>query len=189
MRPEKEIIEELRKGTATAFDNLYKAYSQKLYSFAFTFLKSREDAQEVVQDTYSKIWEKRKSIDSNQSFKSFLFSIGYHSTIDLLRHRLKEAKYREQLLVKASSNYNLEQAIEFGDLLEHVNHLIEELPPRKLEIYKLSRIEHLSYSEIAEKLNISVKTVENGINFSMNFIRGHLGKDTLAVMLYASLFL
>jgi RNA polymerase sigma-70 factor (ECF subfamily) len=189
MRSEKEIVEELREGTATAFDNLYKAYSQKLYSFAFTILKSREDAEEVVQDTYFKIWEKRKSLDSNKSFNSFLFSIAYHSTIDLLRQRLKDNKFRDQVVVKASSNYNLEEAIEFGDLLEHVNHLIEELPPRKLEIYKLSRIEHLSHSEIAERLNISVKTVENGINFSMNFIRGRFGKDTLAVLLYTSLFL
>jgi RNA polymerase sigma-70 factor (ECF subfamily) len=189
MRPEKEIVNDLKEGVAGAFDDLYKAYSQKLYAFAFTFLKSREDAEEVVQDTYFKIWERRKSIDSNQSFNSFLFSVGYHTTIDLLRQRLKEKKYRENVLVKASSNYNLEETIEYGDLLEHVNHIVEELPPRKLEIYKLSRIDHLSYSEIAEKLNISVKTVENGINFSLNFIRKHLGKDSLEILLYASLFL
>ena len=188
MRPEKEIVEELKEGMTSAFDNLYKAYSHKLYSFAFTFLKSREDAEEVVQDTYFKIWEKRKGIDSNQSFNSFLFSIGYHITIDLLRQRLKEKKFRDQVLVKASSNYNLEETIEYGDLLEQVNHIVEDLPPRKLEIYKLSRIDHLSYSEIAEKLNISVKTVENGINFSLNFIRRRLGKDTLAILLCASLF-
>ena len=189
MRPEKEIVEEMRMGRVSAFDTLYKAYSHKLYSFAFTFLKTREDAEEVVQDTYFKIWEKRDSIDSSQSFKSFLFSIGYHSTIDLLRQRLKERKFREIVLVKATSNFNMEEAIEFGDLLEHVNHIVEELPPRKLEIYKLSRIDHLSYGEIAEKLNISVKTVENGINFSLNFIRKHLGKDSLEILLYASLFL
>ena len=189
MRPEKEIVEEMKTGMASAFDNLYRAYSHKLYSFAFTFLKSREDAEEVVQDTYFKIWEKRSSIDSSQSFKSFLFSIGYHSTIDLLRLKLKERKFREMVLEKATSNFNLEESIEFGDLLEHVNHIVEELPSRKLEIYKLSRIDHLSYNEIAEKLNISVKTVENGINFSMKFIRGRLGKDSLAIFLYAYLFL
>ena len=90
----------MREGMAGAFDNLYKAYSHKLYSFALTFLKSREDAEEVVQDTYFKIWEKRNSIDSNQSFSSFLFSIGYHSTIDLLRQRLKEENLRASSLKK-----------------------------------------------------------------------------------------
>lgn len=189
MKPEREIVEELREGMASAFDNLYKAYGHKLYTFAFTYLKSKEDAEEVVQNTYFKIWEKRKSLDSNQSFNSFLFSVGYHSTIDLLRQRLKEKKSREFILEKVVSNFNLEESIEFGDLLEHVNHIVLELPPRKLEIYKLSRIDHLSYSEIAERLNISVKTVENGINFSMNFIRGHFEKDTMALLLLATLFL
>jgi len=64
-----------------------------------------------------------------------------------------------------------------------------ELPPRKNEIYQLSRVNHLSYHEIAEKLNISVKTVENSINFSLNFIKKRLGKDSLLMLLYAALFL
>jgi len=102
---------------------------------------------------------------------------------------LKERKYREIILNKASLNYNLEEAIEFGDLLENVQKIAMELPPRKNEIYQLSRVNHLSYHEISEKLNISVKTVENSINFSMNFIKKRLGKDSLLVLLYAALFL
>ncbi len=189
MKTERETVEELKDGMASAFDTLYKAYSHKLYAFALSILKSREDAEEVVQSTYYKIWEKRLSIDSNNSFKSFLFTVAYHVTIDMLRDRLKEKKYRENILQKATSNYNLEEAIEFGNLLEHVSHIVKDLPPRKHQIYHLSRIEHLSYSEIAEQLNISVKTVENSLNFSMNFIKSRLGKDSLVILLYIALFL
>ncbi|MEI6679362.1 MAG: sigma-70 family RNA polymerase sigma factor [Mariniphaga sp.] len=146
MKTEKEIIEELRGGVASAFDHLYGAYSHKLYYFSLSILKSKEDAAEVVQNTYLKIWEKRKSIDSSHSFKSFLFTVAYHIAIDLLRERLNERKYRENIL-------------------------------------------HLSYNESAGQLNISVKTVENSLNYTMNFIKARLGKDSLVFLLYAAIFL
>ncbi|MEI6679017.1 MAG: RNA polymerase sigma-70 factor [Mariniphaga sp.] len=189
MKTEKEIIEELRGGVASAFDHLYGAYSRKLYYFSLSILKSNEDAAEVVQNTYLKIWEKRKSIDSSHSFKSFLFTVAYHIAIDLLRERLNERKYRENILTKASSNYNLEEALGFGDLLKHVEHIVNQLPPRKHEIYHLSRIDHLSYNEIAGQLNISVKTVENSLNYTMNFIKARLGKDSLVFLLYTFFFI
>ena len=189
MKTEREIVEELKDGMASAFDKLYGFYSLKLYYFALSILKSKEDAEEVVQNTYFKIWERRKAIDTNHSFKSYLFSIAYHTTIDLLRERLKERKYREDILEKASSSYNLEESIEFGDIVEQVQQIVQELPARKYEIYQLSRTDHLSYGEIAGKLGISVKTVENSINFSINFIKKRLGKDSLIILLYASLFL
>jgi RNA polymerase sigma-70 factor (ECF subfamily) len=189
MKTEREIVEDVKDGMANAFDQLYQAYCDKLFRFAFSILKSKEDAEEVVQNTFFKIWEKRISIDSNLAFKSFLFTVAYRITIDLLRDRLNEKKHREYILNKASSNYNLEEAIEYGDLLEQVQKIVLELPPRKNEIYQLSRVNHFTYSEIAEKLNISVKTVENSINYSMNFIKTRLGKDSLIVLLYAALFL
>jgi RNA polymerase sigma-70 factor (ECF subfamily) len=170
MRTDKELIEEIKEGKAQAFNQLYGLYGHKLYIFALSILKSKEDAEEVVQNTYLKIWEKRKSIESDHSFKSFLFTVAYNLTVDLLRKRLKEKKYREKILQIATSNYNVEEAIECGDLLEHIQQIIKELPPCKKEVYRMSRINHLSYCEIAEKLNISVKTVENSINFSLNFI-------------------
>jgi len=189
MKTEKEIVEDVKEGKASAFDKLYEAYCRRLYFFAFSILKSREDAEEVVQNTFFKIWEKRKSIDSNYAFKSFLFAIAYNLIVDLLRERLKERKYKEIILDKAILNYNLEEAIEFGDLLVQVQKIVTDLPPRKSEIYQLSRVDHLSYSEIADKLNISVKTVENSITFSMNFIKRRLGNDSLFLLLYMALFL
>ena len=189
MKTEHEIVEEVKAGKASAFDQLYETYGHKLFRFALSILKSREDAEEVVQNTFFKIWEKRETLEKNHNFKSFLFTIAYNTTIDLLRERLKERKYRENITTKATANYNLEESSEFADLLEHINRIVGELPPRKLEIYQLSRKDHLVYSEIADKLNISVKTVENGINYSINFIKKRLGEDSLLILLYATLFL
>ena len=185
MKTEKEIVEELREGMASAFDILYGAYCQKVYVFVLSILKSREDAEEAVQETYFKIWENRKKMDPTQPFKSFLFTVAYRVAVDQLRERLKESKYREFIFEKATVSYNLEEAIEYGNLLSHIDLIVNDLPPRKHEIYQLSRVSHLSYREIAEKLNISVKTVENSINFSLNFLKSRFGKDSLIVILFA----
>ncbi len=188
MKTEAELISNVKEGKKSAFDTLFEIYSHKIYYFALSILKSKEDAEDVVQHTFFKIWEKRESINHNQSFKSFLFTIAYNVTIDLMRDRLKEKGYRENILIKATSNYNLEERIEYGDLLDRVNRIAEKLPPRKKEIYQLSRVHNLSHSEIAEKLNISVKTVENGIGYSLKYIKTHLGNHTVLGLLLAWIF-
>lgn len=189
MATEAELIDKLKSGMTSAFDMLFGMYSLKIYYFAYAILKSKEDAEDVVQHTFFKIWEKRESINRNQVFKSFLFTIAYNISIDILRARLKEKGFRENILVQASSNYNLEDRIEFGDLLDRITRIAEDLPPRKREIYLLSRVHNLSHSEIAEKLNISVKTVENGIGYSLKYIKTRLGNDPVLGLLLAWLFL
>lgn len=189
MKTEAELISNIKAGMTSAFDALFEIYSLKIYSFAFSILKSKEDAEDVVQHTFFKVWEKRESINSNLVFKSFLFTIAYNGSIDMLRQRLKEKGHRESILIQASSHYNLQERIEFGDLLDRVNQIAKELPPRKREIYLLSRVHNLSYLEIAEKLNISVKTVENGIGYSLKYIKTRLGNDPVLGLLLAWLFL
>lgn len=189
MTKEAELIANLKAGIVSSFDTLFGMYSLKIYYFAFSVLKSKEDAEDVVQHTFFKVWEKRGNIDSNLAFKSFLFTIAYHISIDILRARLKEKGYRENILMQASSKYNLQDRLEFGDLLDRVAKIAEDLPPRKREIFLLSRVHNLSHSEIAEKLNISVKTVENGIGYSLKYIKSRLGNDPLLGLLLAWLLL
>lgn len=188
MRTEIELAEGIKGSRVDAFDELYKTYAIPLHRFALSILKSGDDAEEVVQNTFFKIWEQRKKIQSSQALKAYIFTIAYHLIIDLMRSRLKEKKYREGILEKATTNYDIEESIEFGDLLDRIDFIVKDLPPRKLEIYQLSRINHLSHNEIAEKLGISVKTVENGITFSMNFIKKRLQENSLAIFICANLF-
>jgi RNA polymerase sigma-70 factor (ECF subfamily) len=189
MTPEAELISNVKAGMTSAFDALFEMYSLKIYSFAFSILKSKEDSEDVVQHTFFKVWEKRESLNGNLAFKSFLFTIAYNVSIDMLRERIKEKGHRESILIQASSNYNLEDRIEFGDLLDRINQIAKDLPPRKREIYQLSRVHNLTYSEIAEKLNISVKTVENGIGYSLKYIKTRLGNDPVLGLLLAWLLL
>jgi RNA polymerase sigma-70 factor (ECF subfamily) len=186
---EKILVAELRNSDVEAFDFLYHQYSNKLYRFAFSLLKNEEDACEIVQETFFRIWEKRNNIDSSKSFKSFLFSVSYHLIIDQLRVRLKDQEFRNSLNKYFSEPSNFqENRLDYNTLETEINKAVDELPEKRKEIYRLSREKGLSYKDIAEQLGVKPKTVENQINLALKHIKTRLGNDILPVLLFLSLF-
>ncbi|MGV8094101.1 MAG: RNA polymerase sigma-70 factor [Mangrovibacterium sp.] len=184
------LAKRIKKGDIKAFDLLYHTYSQKLYGFAFSMLKNHEDAKEIVQETFVKIWEKREVINPSGSIQAFLFSVSYHTTIDIIRKRFKDDQYRIYLqsqLPEQNNNSEGDPAY-YQELIRVLDETIRELPEQRKKIYLLSREEGLSHREIAEKLNISVKTVENQINLALKKIRKHLiSSDLLSLLLFSCL--
>ena len=186
---EKGLVSRLRDNDVKSFDILFDKYSTKLYRFSCSLLKNNEDGKEIVQETFFRVWEKRHEIDSSKSFKSFLFTISYHLIIDQLRLRLKDQEYRkflkehfktEELIVSSATDYD--------SLNRQIATIIEELPAKRKQIFTLSREKGLSHKEIAGRLNISVKTVENQINLALKLIKIRLGNDIIPVLLFLSLF-
>ena len=186
---EKILVAELRNSDVEAFDFLYHQYNNKLYRFAFSLLKNEEDACEIVQETFFRIWEKRNNIDSSKSFKSFLFSVSYHLIIDQLRVRLKDQEFRNSLNKYFSEPSNFqENRLDYNTLETEINKAVDELPEKRKKIYRLSREKGLSYKDIAEQLGVKPKTVENQINLALKHIKTRLGNDILPVLLFLSLF-
>jgi RNA polymerase sigma-70 factor (family 1) len=186
---EKTLVAKLKNNEAEAFDALFHKYSNKLFRFAFSLLKNEEDACEIVQETFFKIWEKRNNIDSSKSFKSFLFSISYHLIIDQLRERLKNQEFRNSLEKYFSERANFqENRLDYSTLETEINKAVNELPEKRKQIYRLSREQGFSHKEIAGQLGVKPKTVENQINLALKHIKTRLGKDFLAVLLFLSLF-
>lgn len=189
VKTETELVKELKDGFTSAYDELFNTYGNRVYKFAFSILKSREDSEEIVQDTFFKIWEKRRTIDHEQSFKSFLFTIAYNNIMTKFREKAKEKKYREYFITNASDHYDQEESILFDDIQNQVQKIIDRLPPRRKQIFILRKENNLTYKEIAGKLGISSKTVENNINLAIKYIKTQIGKDSLIILLYISLFL
>jgi RNA polymerase sigma-70 factor (family 1) len=186
---EKVLVTKLRNNDVEAFDFLYHQYSNKLFRFAFSLLKNEEDACEIVQETFFRIWEKRNKIDSSKSFKSFLFSVSYHLIIDQLRKRLKDQEFRNSLEKHFNKQVNLqENRIDYNTLETEINKAVDELPEKRKQIYKLSREQGFSHKEIAGQLGVKPKTVENQINLALKHIKTRLGKDILPVLLFISLY-
>lgn len=175
---DKQLVFELRNNKVKAFDAIFHKYSDKLYRFAFSLLKNDEDSKEIVQETFLRVWNNRQDIDISKSLKSYLFTISYHLIIDQLRFRLKDKKYRDFLYQYFDTNsFKINTSIDFNILNKQIEKAVEELPEKRKQIFKLSREKGYSHKEIAEKLGLSVKTVENQINRSLSHFRIRLGKD------------
>jgi RNA polymerase sigma-70 factor (ECF subfamily) len=186
---EKMLVLQLRNNEVKAFDALFHKYSGKLYRFSFSLLKNNEDAKEIIQETFFRVWNKRTEIDSGKSFKSFLFAISYNLVVDQLRLRMKDKEFRRFLQEYFEQGELCSPSeTDYETLTKQIESAVHELPDKRKQIYVLSREKGLSHKEIAGQLGISVKTVENQINLSLKHIRYRLGKDVLPVLLFLSLF-
>ena len=186
----KELVILLQKGEITAFDAIYNKYSKMIFQFVIRYLKQEEDTEEIVQEVFIKIWKSREKINCYFSFESFLFTIAYNSTISLLRKRLSEIKSLEYLK-SVQKNTNFESVIDdlqFKELNQKVQSLLNQLTPRQKQIYELSREHGLSHKEIAQKLNVSENTVKNHLVSALKFLRSHLDSSSTTHILFTTLF-
>jgi len=176
MSAKEEILVSLMKaGNSFAFEKLYFKYSKKLYNFAFNILKSKEDSEELVQNVFMKIWETRSEIKVELSFGSYIFRIAKNILLNQLKKRINEKVYMDYLqAIPENIIFHVEQELNFLELNQEIKRLIGELPEKRREIFLLSRNDGLSYKEIAEKLNISVNTINTQISKSLEHIRDHL---------------
>ena len=186
-----ELILLIQKDDRVAFYNIYERYSKRLYGFVLRYIKLKEDAEEIVQVVFVKIWESRNKIDAYASFESFLFTIAYNTTISLLRKRTNEKKYLDHLksLQHPVNSLNLIDEIHFNELNERVQSLLDELTPRQKEIFQLSREEGLLHDEIAKKLDISINTVKKHMANTLAFLKSHIDSSLTINLLFFCLFL
>ncbi|HAQ18681.1 MAG TPA: hypothetical protein DCR40_05515 [Prolixibacteraceae bacterium] len=190
IKEDKAYVECLKKDDFTAFDALFHKYSENLYAFALSITRDSFAAEEVTQLVFLKVWEKREQIKEHLSFKSFLFSVAYHETISWLRKEKSEKmRIGEFGRITGFQTNETEQTVEFRNIERLANQLIQEMPEKRKEIFILSREQGFSNREIAERLNISIKTVENQMTSALKYLREKLGKyDILGLLFYFLMF-
>ena len=172
---DQELLIKLRKGDIPAFDELYFRYAKKLMAFALTFFPNRELAQDGVQDIFIRIWEKRAELDDSKSFKTYLFQSVKFFMYNYARDKkpcctLEEAP--EHFFLKENK---VENDIAYHDLELAVFSLVEKLPKVQQEVFRLNKLEGFSAYEIAQKLNLSKRTIEHHIYLSTKTIKKELG--------------
>ena len=186
---DEELMQEIKADNMFAFDILYKKYSKKLYKFGYSILKSQEDAENLIQDVYLNTWENRHKVEKDYSVKSYLFSTAYNSAISIIRRKARESQFIEYLKsLQITNEEPVNVALEYNELTNKLNEIIKLLPQRQKEVYLLHRVDGLKYSEIAERLNISVNTIENHMSRALKTIREKLGNYSFIVILFSYLF-
>ncbi len=185
---ERLLVKQLSKGNLLAFNTLFRKYSNRLYRFALGYLKSEDEAEELVQEVFTKIWEKHSDLKEELSFKSFLFAIA----LNIIRKHFRTKAYLSEYF-KTGINPDLDmqtsQKITYDSLYQYITELVNQLPERRKEIFIKSRFEGLSIKEIAEELKISHKTVENQLTDALKFIRTNLNREIIPVILFFTLFI
>ena len=167
-------IEKINIRKQGVFDSYFRRYYQTLCYFAFNYLKVQDEAEDVVQEVFIKVWESREFIREDDNFKGLLFVITRNLIFNQHRKNVNEDFYKMTVLSAMETSYDLEEEITAYNLGEYIDHLIEELPERRRVIFNLSRKEHKSYKEIAFQLNISEKTVENQISEALKFLKKNI---------------
>ena len=160
-------IQELKQRIAlyddqSAYRELYVLFFKSLQQFAISFVRSPETAEEIVSDVFIKVWKKRAGLSRIHNLKLYLFISTKNCSLNYLRTRKKTLLQPEQYFVQLQSIYfNPEKLMLTAEMMNRVQKAINDLPPRCQLIFKLIKEDGLKYREVAELLNLSIKTIEN----------------------------
>ncbi|UZR97322.1 RNA polymerase sigma factor [Chondrinema litorale] len=169
------LIQKIKKGDQHAFDALFNRYHKQLCYFAFMYVSDRELAEEVVSDVFLKVWVKREKIQIKSNVKAYLYTITRNIIYDSVSAKsVKFAELTDQHYQEIYTRESPERTLIHKELDAEINSIINKLPTQCRIIFMLNRHDGLKYREIAELLNISIKTVENQMGKALKILKGSL---------------
>ncbi len=171
----------MEKLTQETFEGLFRDYFKPLVNFARKFLPDIDDAKEIVHDVFINLWEKKQTIDLQNSVKSYLYTSVNNRCLNFIRDNKKFNDNAE--LETADSSIPPADNFSEIEIQAIIDRTLQNLSPKVREVFKLSRYENLKYKEIAEKLDISQKTVESHISAALKELRKNL-KEYLSVIIF-----
>lgn len=186
---EREWVKRLSTGSEEAFNLLFRQYEKRLYAFAISLLPHAEDAEEVVQEVFYKVWKNRASLDEDKCFKSFIFTVGKNYIYNLLSKRVSQSTYQHYLKSEAVSfATTTEDAFQLHELQTNIQRIMNTMPEKRKKVFVMSRFEGLKNHEIAEQLGISLSTVENHINKALKALKQKLTVHEVQILLILTSF-
>lgn len=172
-----------RKANIEEFEHFFQEYYIPVLHYCGTILKDMDDAKDIVQQAFVSLWQKREETNFHTSSRAYLYKTTYNASLDFLKHKKIKLKHAQETL-------NTNSVAEFSDpaaereLETKIHHAIGELPEQCKKIFVMSRFENLKYREIADRLNIAEKTVENQMGKALKLLR-ELLKNYLSLLVIA----
>lgn len=175
------ILKNIQSGNLQEFEKLFREYYPLLCHYALRFVKDTNQSEEIVQELFCQLWENRKKIKIHTSLKAYLYKATYFNSLQVLRKRGVKTQYEEYIKNNRQENSLPIDSVEEKEIYNIVNRTLTNLPDRCSQIFKMSRFEGLKYQEIADKLSISVKTVEANMGKALKAFRKSL-KDYVGII-------
>jgi len=175
---DKILVVKVKNDDQMAFQQLFEKYAERIYYFSMRYIKNKEEAEEIAQEVFVRVWLRRHDLKEELSFSSYIFMIAKNALIDTIRRKQKETIFQDNIkpnteLYSSSSS----DSMEYKELSTLIDKSIKDLPLKRKQIYQLSREEGLTYKQIAEKLNISIKTVETHMRLALQQLKKSVNEN------------
>jgi len=166
----------------TGFEQAYKTHFRPLYAYARTMVRDSDAAEEIVQQVFFRLWEKREAVDIKETLKAYLYRSVFHGSMNYLKHLKVKETHARQVMNETPYENPVLQNLEAGELEKRLSRVLAELPEKCRTVFQLCRFEELKYKEVAEQLNLPLKTVENEMGKALRLLRLSLA-DLLPLVL------
>lgn len=178
------LIRMLSAGDEQVFEQVFKAHFKSLHAYAFTMLNSEAVAEEMVQQVFYRLWERREQVDVHTSLKAYLYRAVHNESMNYLKHHAIKGKHQIYVMQQQQNNHEQSAGEKLAgkELEQHIRQALNDLPEQCRTIFQLSRFSDLKYREIAEQLGISIKTVEGQMGKALKLLRLRLA-DFLVLIL------
>jgi RNA polymerase sigma-70 factor (ECF subfamily) len=180
-----DLAQRVKLGEKTAFRQLFERYAPRIYRFSRSYLKNENDSEELVQNVFLKLWEKRDSLDTSQNLKAFIFKIAVNTIYDFVRRKNIEHAFEDYARLNYQSSENSTwHSVIYAEMEQNLHHLVAQLPEQQQKIFQLSKTDGLANDEIAKQLGLSKRTVENHLYRALAFLKKHLKDEPLIGLLF-----
>ncbi len=184
-----KYVLQLMAGDESAFALVYNLYAQKVYRLAFKFLRNQTYSEEIVQETFIKLWLTKGKLDPSGNIWLYLFVIAKRLSINSLREQNQSTIIFQKLVEQTSETQNFtEENILVRDLEAFTERVLQKLPKQQHQVFIMSRKDGLTHKEIAEKLHISSNTVKNHIVAALKFLKTYLKYAEVIVLIFLNIF-
>ena len=168
---EQHILREIARGNIKAFEQLFFDYQPRLVYFLVGLTHDKEVSRDIAQDLFLTLWKDRVKLKDVRSFSSYLFQMARFTVYDYFDRLAVSEKYTNEFLLEASVSQSEEEALFARELQSIISRTVEQMSPQRKLIYQMSREQGLSNDEIATRLNISKRTVENHLTAALAILR------------------
>lgn len=177
------LVRGLVAGSQDCFEKTYHLYSKKVYGVARSFYLSHDNAEEIVQDVFFKLWKSRANIKATHSLEAYLITITKNTVFKFLRSK----SVRQNYLIQSSESSNTaknstEDMVNYNELVSNLNDVLTQVSPKRRKVFKMIKFDGLTMDEVAKKLNLSRRTVEHHLYHATKFIKSKLIISLFALM-------
>ncbi|OQP58970.1 RNA polymerase sigma-70 factor [Niastella populi] len=183
------LLQQLSHNDQAAFTVIYQRYWNSLFREAMNVLRSQKESEDCVQEVFVSLWKRRESLSVTTSLGAYLHTAVKYKCIDIIERDMIRGGYLEDFTSYMTGQQSLpsvEEEMYARDLAANIDQVMDKMPNKMREVFRLSRQEHLSHREIANRLHISEETVKKQIYLALKILKSHLGDASLAMLIAAT---